>query len=99
MLRRVKSPTPEELCSGYSDRLYRYCYRVCGGNATEAEDLAQETLLSALGSLNDFEGRSTVTHWLFTIALHEWLKRRRRPAPGPIDEDTPGEDQMAAAIE
>src|SRR4051812_39448275 len=98
MLTRVDTPTPEELYEKHSARLYRYCYRLSGGNEAEAEDLASETLVSAICSLDQFEGRSTVVHWLFTIALHAWQKRLRRRTD-LLDEETPGADPIAPVID
>jgi RNA polymerase sigma-70 factor, ECF subfamily len=55
----------------YGDRIYRFCYRLCGHTA-DAEDLTQEVFLAAYQGLDRFAGRSSVTTWLYRIALFRW---------------------------
>ncbi len=62
----------------YSDRIYRFCYRL-SGNAAEAEDLTQEIFLAAYQSAGRFEGRASVQTWLYKIALNCWHQSRRPP--------------------
>jgi RNA polymerase sigma-70 factor, ECF subfamily len=86
-----RKPTFEEIYADCADRIYRYCYRLCGGNQAEAEDLVQETFLLAYRGLDGFKGRSSVVTWLYRIALHEWLRRR-----GPALETVPGDEALDA---
>jgi len=55
------------------------------GSTQDAEEAFQETLLRAWRAAGKFEGRSSVTRWLYTIATNACLtsidRRRRRPAP------------------
>lgn len=60
----------------YGDRLYRFCYRLCG-SASDAEDLTQEVFLAAFQGAHRFEGRSSVQTWLYRIALNCWRHSRR----------------------
>ena len=51
------------------------------GNATDAEEAAQQTFFQAYLKWNQFEGRSQVKTWLFKIALnvcHKQLRARGR---------------------
>ena len=43
-----------------------------------AEDLAQETLIEAWGSLRRFDGRCRFSTWLYGILRHRFLKGQRR---------------------
>jgi RNA polymerase sigma-70 factor (ECF subfamily) len=77
-----------ELTEAYRRELQVHCYRVVGSVA-EAEDLVQETLLSAWRGIGDFEGRSSVRTWLYRIATNRCLNalrdqdRRRPPVAAP----------------
>jgi RNA polymerase sigma-70 factor (ECF subfamily) len=71
-----------ELSEPHRRELQLHCYRILG-SVQDAEDLTQETLLAAWRGLEDFEGRSSVTTWLYRIATNRCLNalraRSRRP--------------------
>jgi RNA polymerase sigma-70 factor (ECF subfamily) len=48
------------------------------GNEQEAEDVLQETFLSAFESISRFEGRSKLSTWLYRIAYNASLMRLRK---------------------
>lgn len=50
----------ETLFADYRERIYRFSLCLCGGNTTDAEDLAQDVLLSALRARESFQGHSAV---------------------------------------
>jgi RNA polymerase sigma-70 factor (ECF subfamily) len=52
------------------------------GNPQDAEDILQNTFLNALTHLPDFEGRSSLSTWLYRIAANEALMQIRRKKPG-----------------
>src|SRR5512134_2397418 len=64
----------------YSTPIYRLGLRMLG-NSQDAEDVLQNTFLNALTHLRTFEGRSSVSTWLYRIASNEALMliRKRRP--------------------
>jgi RNA polymerase sigma-70 factor (TIGR02943 family) len=69
----------ERWLSQYGDHLYRYaCSRVA--DASQAEDLLQETLISALKSFESFRGQSTEKTWLTGILRHRILDFYRKRA-------------------
>ena len=60
----------EKWVEQYSDFLYRYAYsRV--NDTTTAEDLVQETFLSALKAYENFDGKSSERTWFVSILKHK----------------------------
>jgi RNA polymerase sigma-70 factor (ECF subfamily) len=77
-----------QLTEPYRRELQLHCYRIVG-SLQDAEDLLQETLLAAWRGLEQFEGRSSLRAWLYTIATNRCLNalrdRERRPQAAPGD--------------
>lgn len=59
-------------------RIYGYFLRRCGGIATVAEDLTQETFLAAVGELRRRVTVEAPLPWLYGIARHKLLDHYRR---------------------
>jgi RNA polymerase sigma-70 factor (ECF subfamily) len=57
----------DEFVRRYKDRVYCVVYRFLG-NHEDAQDVSQEVFLRAYQGLSQFEGRSKVYTWLYTIA-------------------------------
>jgi RNA polymerase sigma-70 factor, ECF subfamily len=64
----------------YSNQIYRLAIKILG-DPHDAEDVLQETFIKAYRSLPSFEGRSSISTWLYRIAANEALMvvRRRKP--------------------
>lgn len=66
----------------YVDPIYRFVLRRVS-NATEAEDLTQETFMAALDQLKPTELTTSFKSWLFAIAVNKikayWLKEYQMP--------------------
>jgi RNA polymerase sigma-70 factor (ECF subfamily) len=77
-----------ELVEPYRRELLAHCYRMLG-SLTDAEDMLQETLLSAWRGLPRFEGRSSLRSWLYRIATNTCLNAIRSTARRPPAEPTP----------
>jgi RNA polymerase sigma-70 factor, ECF subfamily len=79
----------EALAEVHADRLYTVALRLLG-DAGEAEDVLQETLLRAWRGIRRFEGRAMVFTWLYRIAVNEsnraLERRQRRRSNVPVDE-------------
>jgi RNA polymerase sigma-70 factor, ECF subfamily len=64
-----------------SGHIYRVALQILG-SSQDAEDAMQETYIKVLRSLAEFEGRSSLTTWVYRIAVNEalMLARKRRPS-------------------
>ena len=65
-----------ELVAPYQHELQVHCYRILG-SLQDAEDVLQETLLSAWRGLGGFEERASVRTWLYRIATNRSLDALR----------------------
>jgi RNA polymerase sigma-70 factor (ECF subfamily) len=76
-----------ELVAPYRHELHVHCYRILG-SFQDAEDVLQETLLSAWRGLGGFAERASVRTWLYRIATNRSLdairaEARREPDMSP----------------
>jgi RNA polymerase sigma-70 factor (ECF subfamily) len=67
-----------ELCRVFEAPLRRQAMALCG-NAVAADDLAQDTLVSAWKSLPRYNGRCQFFTWLTAILMHHHHSRLRQP--------------------
>lgn len=79
--------TPREqaipvLLEHYGDRLYALACRFCG-DVEEARDLVQDTFLEAWRHWDQFEGRSRVSTWLYSIASRRCQRMHRKASGEP----------------
>ncbi|MEQ1824256.1 MAG: RNA polymerase sigma factor [Fimbriimonadaceae bacterium] len=66
----------------------------------EAEDLTQQTFVSARKSIGSFNGSSTLRTWLHRIAINEYRQwRRKRRWVGQIFREEPSSDQGVKSFE
>jgi RNA polymerase sigma-70 factor (ECF subfamily) len=80
-----------ELCRAYEAPLLRQAMMVCG-NATLAEELAQDTLVEAWKSLHRYNGRCRLFTWLCAILLNRYRNTIREKRPVPVS-SLPREDR------
>jgi RNA polymerase sigma-70 factor, ECF subfamily len=73
-------------------RVYRFVLRIVRNEAT-AEDLISEVFLDVWRQAEKFEGRSTVSTWMLSIARFKALSALRKRSEEELD------DEAAAAIE
>ena len=70
---------PKNWLALYGDLMYQYCLpRV--NNTVIAEDLVQETFLSALNGLDGYKGEASEKNWLFAILKNKIIDHYRRKA-------------------
>ena len=82
-----------DLVAPHRRELHVHCYRMLG-SVQDAEDVLQETLLSAWRGLGEFAERSSIRTWLYRIATNRCLNARRNGArrpPVPVPPFTPPE--------
>lgn len=95
LLRRAEhgdSAAFHALVDRHAQRLYRLAVSLIG-NATDAEDVLQETFIGAFRGLKSFEGRASVKTWLTRILVNQaarWRRDRHGRWAGPMP------DSMAA---
>ena len=72
----------EELVTRYERRVYSLALRMLG-NQHDAEDVTQQTFISAVEHLAGFRGDASFYTWLMRIAAHAALKviRKRKGLP------------------
>ncbi len=80
------------LVDKYSNPLYRLALKMLG-NPRDAEDILQNTFLQAFQHIREFEGRSSLSTWLYRIASNEALMLIRRRRPEIDFSDVSREDQ------
>lgn len=96
-----------ELVDRHAEELFRLAVALVG-NASDAEDVLQETFIGALQGLDRFEGRSSARTWLTGILVrqaarhHRGRSQRRTQVVGELSEasrrllsgSVPGESQQ-----
>jgi RNA polymerase sigma-70 factor (ECF subfamily) len=81
------------LVEAYSDRIYRMTLSMTG-NAQDAEDVLQETFIKVFKNIDGFKGNSSLSTWIYRIAMNEalMLLRKHKPEGYSLDaEDETGD--------
>jgi RNA polymerase sigma-70 factor (ECF subfamily) len=75
------------LVETYHELIYRLAIKMLN-NPQDAEDVLQETFIKAYRHLKGFDGRSSLSTWLYRIATNEALMvlRRKKPVQVSVDE-------------
>ncbi|MBN1304094.1 MAG: sigma-70 family RNA polymerase sigma factor [Anaerolineales bacterium] len=83
------------MVDAYSNQVYRVALKILG-DEQDAEDVLQDTFLKALQSLSAFEGRSSISTWLYRIAVNEalMLLRRQKPEIQVVPDEQADEDDF-----
>ena len=80
----------DQLLRRHYDRIHAVCRRIAGGTR-DADDAAQEAMISIVRGLPRFDGRSAFSTWIYRIAtnaaLDELRRRRRRPSLHVVTDD------------
>jgi RNA polymerase sigma-70 factor (ECF subfamily) len=88
----------DRVVTRYQRDVYRLCYRYVN-NHHDANDMAQEVFLKAYRAIARFRGDSSLSTWLYRIAVNTCLNFRssRRPEAQELSEHLP--DSSAGAID
>lgn len=82
----------DELLRRHYDRVHAVCRRIAG-STRDADDAAQEAMISIVRGLPRFDGRSQFSTWAYRIAtnaaLDELRRRKRRPSLHAVPDDGP----------
>jgi len=76
----------------YSPHIYRLALKMLV-NPQDAEDILQETFIKAFRYLKGFDGRSSISTWLYRVATNEALMFLRRKHPELVSIDEPVETE------
>ncbi|HRY29855.1 MAG TPA: sigma-70 family RNA polymerase sigma factor [Elusimicrobiota bacterium] len=85
----------------YEDKIYNLAHHVCASAPAEADDIYQETFLSAYKKIGQFRADSQLGTWLYRIAANLcWMrlrKKRREPFVPILDLPDAGEHRHTGA--
>lgn len=76
----------DSLLRAHLPRIHAVCARMCADRG-DADDAAQNALLSIARGLDRFDGRSSLSTWVYRVTTNACLDelRRRRRRPEPVD--------------
>ena len=77
-----------ELVKAEQESLRRFLLALCGGDSSEADDIAQDALVRAYVASGSFLGLSKFSTWLFRIAYNCYADYHRRPRLETVPSDT-----------
>jgi RNA polymerase sigma-70 factor (ECF subfamily) len=87
----------EELLRRHYDRVHAVCRRIAGPTR-DADDAAQEAMISIVRGLPRFDGRAQFSTWAYRVAtnaaLDELRRRKRRPALHVVGDDQDAPDPV-----
>jgi RNA polymerase sigma factor (sigma-70 family) len=67
----------EAFVARHRDRAVALAWRLCGGDAAAAEDVAQEAFVRAYRGLDGFRSEATLSTWFTRILVNEARRHRR----------------------
>ena len=70
------------------ESLRRFLLALCGGDASLADDIAQDALVRAYVASGSFLGMSKFSTWLFRITYNCYVDHHRKPRLETISSDT-----------
>ncbi|MBN1536692.1 MAG: sigma-70 family RNA polymerase sigma factor [Anaerolineales bacterium] len=80
------------LVDAYYQLVYRLALKMLG-NPQDAEDILQETFIKVFRNIDKFDGRSSLSTWIYRIATNEALMFLRKKHPELVSIDQPTETE------
>jgi RNA polymerase sigma-70 factor (ECF subfamily) len=77
LLRRGEEGAAEALVGTYGDRVYRLAMRITG-NASDAEEVVQDTLWTVSRKIDTFRGEAAFGSWVYRITANTAYEKLRR---------------------
>ena len=87
-----------QLYTRYTPALYRFAMRLCCGSVPDAEEIIQDTWISAAGALERFRWESSLRTWLSGIALNCYRQHVRSQKHNLTSEDLGDHEAREPAI-
>lgn len=84
----------ERLLAELAPSVHRFGLRMCH-STSDADDVLQDTLLAVTQHLGEFEGRASLSSWVFTLARTACARRRR----GLKNQPALSTDQVAEPVD
>jgi RNA polymerase sigma-70 factor (ECF subfamily) len=100
LLRRIRAGDKSacaECIEIHSPGVYRLALRLMG-DPEDAEEVVQETFLSAFQGIDRFDGRSSLRTWLYRIAYNAAMMRLRRPGPETVSVEEAEEPEEGGPV-
>lgn len=83
----------------YADRIYRLALRLLN-NETMADGVVQDTFMAVIDHIDSFEGRASISTWLYRVAYNNAAGRLRKMRPHVnLDEAVDGYSIPSAFID
>ncbi len=76
LLRAGEAAGLEALMEMYAPRIYRLAHGITR-NLADAEEIVQDVFLAVVRKIGDFEGRSSLSTWIYRITANTALNKRR----------------------
>ncbi len=95
---KTRHKTLESWVNQFGDGLYSWAYHKTSSSET-AEDLVQETFLSAFNAFDNFQNRSHPKTWLFSILNNKIIDHYRKTAKSFLSIDTTDEKDSFQIME
>jgi len=71
-----------KLLERHQQKVFGFGVKMCG-DAEDAKDIAQDTLMTMARTVRDFRGEASLSTWLYTVARSFCIKKRRRTKGAP----------------
>jgi RNA polymerase sigma-70 factor (ECF subfamily) len=76
----------ETIVSRHQEMIFRFLFHFTG-NATDAEDIAQETFVNLYRKMSLYNSAQPLASWLITMARNLAISNHRKHIPTPLDPD------------